>query len=251
VRWFFFLLVLSNLALAGWFYWHGETKEHDQALTERAPDRKRLQLLNELPLQSLKSIPLIESASKAPPSLPPSTSTDEATSPEPTTAPEASRPKDQAVSCVRVSHLAKTTDVEMLMHKLAQSNLTVLDSGEELTERQTYWVMIPPYKTANAARDAAALLAKARVRDFLVVRSGEFKNAISLGLFSQKEGADSRLQEIRTLKLDIRQPEILPRTSSVSSHWLIARAGSEAAQETLSKLISTEGLEALPLDCPP
>ncbi len=246
MRWFFSLLVLTNLALAGWLYWHDDTRPAEPVLSGNASVQGRLQLLGELPSSSLHPIPQIE-----PPPLSTSPAvTAEASSSEPSTATEKPAGIEQLASCVRVSSLARPADVEALQLKLTQANLTVLDSGEELTERQTYWVMIPPYKTANAARDAATLLAKAKVRDFLVIRSGDFKNGISLGLFSQKEGADSRLQEIMALKLNIRQPEVRQRSSSAHSYWLITRVSSDDMRNTLQQVITAEGLQSSTVECP-
>lgn len=250
MRWFFSLLVLTNLVLAGWLYWHDDTRPAGQVLSGNESGQGRLQLLGELPSSSLHPIPQIESTVETPPLSASSAVTAEAPTPEPSTAKEKPATKEQQDSCVRVSSLPRLADLESFQLRLAQSNLTVLDSGEEIIERQTYWVMIPPYKTVNAARDVAALLARAKVRDFLVIRSGDFKNGISLGLFSQKEGADSRLQEIMALKLNIRQPEVRQRTSSVHSHWLITRVSSDDMRNTLQQIITSEGLQASPMACP-
>jgi len=252
VRWLFLLLVISNLALAGWLYWRDDAPRPMTAIPSKIPGKVRLQLLSELPPNSLEPTPHFETAAEMPP---PSLTTDTASVEQPVISSTASLSGDssgqeQVGRCVRISSLAREDDLDALIPKLAAIKPVVIDSGEEFTERQTYWVMIPPYKTNSAARDAASKLAKAKVRDFLVIRSGEFKDGISLGLFSQKDGAESRLKEILALKLNIRSPEIRPRTSSARSHWLIVRTNSDDAQNVLQQQLSVEGMQGTPIDCP-
>lgn len=252
MRWFFSLLMLTNLVLAGWLFWQAKEPQLQHQPTKQDIVEGRLQLLSELPQQSLRlSPPVVNTSEEAPSTTPDTTSETGTPSSEASTVTEKVPTEGQVTTCLRISPLAKAADVDTLARKLVQSNLTVLDSGEGFTERQTYWVMIPPYKSAKAARDATAELAKAKVRDFLLVRSGEFENAISLGLFSQKEGAESRLREINALNLNIRKPEIRPRTSSVRSHWLTTRVRGGDELKTLQQQLVAEGMQSTTVECPP
>lgn len=247
MRGFFWLLVITNLSLAGWLYWRAETEQTTVESVVQNPANERLQLLSELPQGALRSIPHVASAPEVPPSAADVTPD---SAPGGPTAETGVPDKAQVSACMRISPLAKQTDVEALKKKLLQPKLSVLDSGEGFTERETYWVMIPPYKTAKDARDAATELAKAKVRDFVVVRSGEFENALSLGLFSQKEGAEQRLQELGGLKLNIRRPEIRNRTSSVRSYWLTIRVIGQDTLSALQQQLIAEGLQSTAVDCP-
>lgn len=249
MRWFFSLLLLTNLALAGWFFWQSEAPQPVLELPKDSTER-RLQLLSELPRQSLQPIRHEVNTPETPPPTNNAVPVAGTTSSEPFTVVEELPTEDHMVTCVRVSPIANAADAKILTRKFEQANLTVLDSGEGFTERQTYWVMIPPYTTEKAARDAAAQLAKAKVRDFLVVRSGEFEKGISLGLFSQKEGAENRLREINALKLHIGRPEMRLRTSSVRSHWLITQVKGDDALKALQIQLEAEGVLGTPVECP-
>lgn len=252
MRWFFSLLMLANLVLAGWLFWQDKVLQPQHEPAKQDIAEGRLQLLSEIPQQSLQPNSHVVNASEEPSSTATDTTSELGTpSSETSTVTEQTPTEGQVTTCVRISSLAKVADVEMLKRKLAQPNLTVLDSGEGFTERQTYWVMIAPHKSAKLAREAAAELAKAKVRDFLLVRSGEFENGISLGLFSQKEGAESRLREINALNLNIRKPEIRLRTSSVRSHWLTARVMGADALKTLQQQVVVEGMQSTTVECPP
>jgi hypothetical protein len=251
VRWFFYLLILTNLVLAGWLYWQTEAPQQREPMKQDLV-QGRLQLLSELPQQSLQPIPHVSTTPEAlSPATADTTSDRETPSSETAMVTEMIPAEGQVATCIRISPLAKAANVDTVTRKLVQANLTVLDSGEGFTERQTYWVMIAPYKSDKAAREAAAELARVKVRDFLLVRSGEFENGISLGLFSQKEGAESRLREINALKLNIRKPEIRLRTSSVRSHWLTTRVRGEDALKTLQNQLVAEGMQSTTVECPP
>lgn len=251
MRGFFFLLILTNLALAGWLYWQDRVREVPPLSEAQETNQGRLYLLNELPPESLQTIPqepatadmqkpdLDRASSKAP----------STTGPE--TVIEGPAPLVNTVTCMRIAPLPKQSDVEVLTRKLTQESLAVLNSGEGFTERETYWVMITPYKSEKEARNAAAQLAKAKVRDFLVIRTGEFVNGISLGLFSQKEGAENRLREIQSLNLKIRKPEIRPRTTSVRSHWLEVQLSGNEELKTLEHQLEPYGLQSMQVACPP
>ena len=61
-----------------------------------------------------------------------------------------------------------------------------------------YWVYMPPLATKQELDNRIAALKKLGVTEFFVVQeSGPNNRAISLGLFSTKEGAESRLEALR------------------------------------------------------
>lgn len=251
MRWFFFLLLLTNLALAGWLYWQDRIQQVQPVSVVQETNQGRLTLLNELPSESLEILPQESIKPVSPKSDIDTASSQAASSSEAATAVIGSVPGENTTTCVRIAPLPKDSDVELLARRLTQVNLTVLSSGEGFTERETYWVMVPPYKSEKEARNAAAQLAKAKVRDFLVIRTGEFINGISLGLFSQKDGAENRLREIMALKLNIRKPEIRPRTTSVRSHWLEVRVSGNEELKTLQRQLEPDGLQSVLVACPP
>jgi len=64
----------------------------------------------------------------------------------------------------------------------------------------SYWVYIPALASKQEADSKAAELNKLRVPEFFVVQeNGPYKWAISLGLFSSKEAAGTRLDALRTM----------------------------------------------------
>lgn len=247
MRWFFFLLLLSNLSLAGWIYWQFEVTPTlpDEPIASLKQDG-RLRLLSEMSPQERLPIRLDDMSTTETPAVPVAAISD--TLPSETIIEE--RPAVVALACLRITTSTKAPDFEEIAKKAGKLDLKRLSSGEEPVTRQSYWVYIPPYKTANAVRAASAQLAKAKVRDFLVVRSGEYKHGISLGLFSQQERAERRLQEILALKLSIRRPEIQPRSTTSRGYWMVVQLVSGEAPSVLQTRLEAEGYQVMPVDCP-
>lgn len=261
MRWIFILLALANIGLAAWFFWgHEPMPSADSSPVVLDSGERRLRLLRELPSSELV---VLDQSNAERPSLPaepppqltalvagePGTTGDEPT-PGGDTPPDAPAVA-QSVSCVRIANIDKKAVRDALATKLLAQELTVLERGEAFEERQTYWVYIPPLKSTAAAREVITTLTKLKQRDFMLVRVGEFENAISLGLFSQQEGAEKRLKEINALGLKTRPAEMRTRTTSFRSYWLLAKTQSEEEERQLNALIPPTISPLLPTDCPP
>ncbi len=59
-----------------------------------------------------------------------------------------------------------------------------------------FWVVIPPLESSEAAQDMITKLADAGITDVWHFRSGELNNAVSLGMFFQRENAEKLRREI-------------------------------------------------------
>ena len=86
--------------------------------------------------------------------------------------------------------------------KAAQA-LEPLSLGERLAQRRTeetagWWVFMPPQGSRQAAVRKAAELKKLGVTEYFIVQEeGEFRWALSLGIFRTEEGAQARLAALR------------------------------------------------------
>ena len=68
------------------------------------------------------------------------------------------------------------------------------------TERQipkSYWVYLPPLPSTDEARAMLRRLAADGLQDYVRIMRGPMRNAVSLGLYSQRESADRRLADLR------------------------------------------------------
>lgn len=86
----------------------------------------------------------------------------------------------------------------------AVTALAPLQLGERVIQiaqgvpRGPYWVYFPPLTSREEADNKAAELANLGVKDLAVIRpSGQWQNAISLGLYARLSVAEARLAELR------------------------------------------------------
>jgi len=81
---------------------------------------------------------------------------------------------------------------------LAQLELPAGQVERVVTDADGYWVHIPPLKTRAEADRKARELMDLGVTDFLVVQdAGQWRNAISLGIFRTDEAAQTFLAKLK------------------------------------------------------
>lgn len=206
MRGFFVLLLITNLLFVGWQIGFEPQSEEVPPYSGMALANDGLYLLSELdeakrPPQR-KFIPLEDKAIEAP---------------EPKIeliAPEAPAETADLVASSGTTHCYQSTPLVTLKEAKALQetllNLGIQDSRRETiqTHKVNYWVMLKPYKSLDKANEAADMLKKQRIKDFFIVRSGRYENAVSLGVFSTKERAEKRYKQIAGLKLQLRKPVI-------------------------------------------
>ena len=112
------------------------------------------------------------------------------------------------VGCFLIGAIDEYSALEQLQRLLQANGATVIDKGEKQAKKTNYWVILPPYSNRAKADEAAAILGRKRVKDFFIVRSGEYQNAISLGVFSTRDRAERRYKQIVDLKGRLRRPRI-------------------------------------------
>ncbi len=69
-------------------------------------------------------------------------------------------------------------------------------SAEDKSE-SSYWVFLPPLATRKDAQAKVKELANLGFKEHFITQEGGRDNAISLGVFAQRENADSLLQELK------------------------------------------------------
>ncbi|MBE0511234.1 MAG: SPOR domain-containing protein [Chromatiales bacterium] len=212
MRGFFILLILSNILFFSWVLYIGERDE--PAIPSVDMPGNRLVVLSEIPTDERP--PLRQGqVERAAPSTPARILEE---------SPLAGIP---SMRCVTVTNIANTADRDSLLIRLRELSASQIEIGEEGGTRSNYWVLLPAFRSRGEADAMANRLTGLQVRDFFVVRSGEHENAISLGVFSSMERAQSRQTQINTLKLSGVKPEIEIMQLPTRSHWLRYRIGAE------------------------
>ena len=171
MRLFIFLLILANLLFFAW--------THDYLGVSRDSDAYRISQ------QLLADQIRIVSNDQPPP---------EVSRPEKAPKPVERPPSDVCVALDEMPLAAVESLEALLMEKLPAFKMT----RTTVPGNSSYWVNIPPLKNKREADNKAAELRKFGIKEFFVVQeSGPNNLAISLGLFSTQEAAESALETLR------------------------------------------------------
>jgi hypothetical protein len=115
--------------------------------------------------------------------------------------------------------------------------------GAKLTQRRTeetagWWVFIPPQGGRQNALKKAAELKAFGVEDYFVVaEEGEFRWALSLGVFRNEDAAQARLLTLRSL--GVRSAQVGPRETVVPKVWLQVKGIDPLTENRLKEITRT------------
>lgn len=220
MRVFVFLLILANLVFLAW------TQGYLGAPAN--PDSLRVQQ------QLLADQVKVVSRSSPPEVSVPAGKSDAA---------ETARAADACLALGEVS-IAQIARIEgMLAEKLPafKAERTAVSGGS------SYWVNIPPLTNKKEADAKTAELKKLNVSDFFVVQEeGPNNRAISLGLFSTKTAAASRLDALS--RKGVRSARITERIAKPALATVEIR-GPDAQTEALRQSLAEILPEGKPADC--
>ena len=124
--------------------------------------------------------------------------------------------------------------------KRAQALLASMDLGTRLSTRKaseamTFMVYMPSQGNLAAANSKSAELKKLGVTDFFVMQEeGQFKFAISLGVFKSEEGAKNHLATLNTK--GVKTARIVTRGATVDKAWFQVRDVEAALYGRLDEL---------------
>jgi len=114
-------------------------------------------------------------------------------------------PVEEAQICGTVGPLEEETDANALLVALTEREMDAVLRKETVEKAAGFWVIIPPYDTQQEARAEESRLASKGVTDYRRFYRGEFKNGISLGIYSFS-------------------PVLVPRTRRITEFWLDFKA---------------------------
>jgi len=95
-----------------------------------------------------------------------------------------------------------------------------LQQGTLKHARVSYWVTIPPQTDQAAAIAAKISLRKAKISDVFILKSGERKHALSLGLFSSEDAAIRRVRQVNQLDSGLGKAGVESITLYVDRPWI-------------------------------
>lgn len=103
------------------------------------------------------------------------------------------------------------------------SQLKIVDSNQiQEISNNRWWIYIPPFASRQDAEKRAKELLQNTITEYFIIKDGEFKNAISLGIFSQEKTATDflkglRLRNVNEAKMLIRENKKLIKNVEISN----------------------------------
>jgi hypothetical protein len=122
-----------------------------------------------------------------------------------------------AMVCAKLGPLADD-QVETLAGSLPEGVRVLDDVSETYRKVDGYYVMIPPLPNLAEGRLMLQRLKDAGITDTWLFRSGENRNAISLGLFTRKSGAERHAADIAGKGFS---PEVRERNREFEGRFLV------------------------------
>ncbi|HAI70681.1 MAG TPA: hypothetical protein DCM38_14745 [Gammaproteobacteria bacterium] len=99
-----------------------------------------------------------------------------------------------------------------------QNNVTVDVQSRKTQVLESTWVYLPPFESRQAADRTQQHLLEVGINDCYVVKKGQFKNAISLGLYSRHFNVKPRLKELSAK--GYKNVKTQKRYKSQTKYWL-------------------------------
>lgn len=188
-------LIVVNLLLAGWLY----TRPAGPDIPGAAP-------LAASPLVLLAELPDA-----------PTTATEAPLETLPSAEPESVVTVDTDAACQALGPFGDRDAALAAAARLTALGLPARPRAVDASERLGFWVHTPPAPSREAAAAVVEQLRLAGVRDFYVVVDGDTQNAVSLGVFRQREGAEQQAGRLRAMGFEV---EIGERRRESTAWWL-------------------------------
>jgi hypothetical protein len=139
--------------------------------------------------------------------------------------------------CHALGAFASRDGAQSVAARLASIGLAATLRREIVQRQGSFWVMVPPMGSREAARDMEQRLRNAGFEDIWRVVDGDMQNAISLGLYSREAGAKRRLAQARGQDIPA---EIRSRQSEAEEFWLDFPADREVDTDALERRLARD-----------
>ena len=175
------ILILANFGFLAWHRWYSAPET--AALTPAPPlTGKPLQLASELSPAERKALGAAAPA---------------AATAAPVAAATAGTAAASAFACTSYGPFPSDDALQQAIGRLKPLGIEATSHLVAGKAKRGYWVYLPPFASKREADGAAALLKRRGVKDIYVVTDEANRNAISLGVFSERRYAQDRQREMR------------------------------------------------------
>jgi hypothetical protein len=240
MKWFAILLLVGNVALAGWQF-NEHVRENAIAaagtppLPPRTPSLRLISELAELPERRADATGVNAGADDD--SEPVVQAVDLST--------ELNSFGNPSDNCISVGPITDEVQLNKFRIWLRLRATVVHTRVETVRQRRFFWVYLEPASNEEAKKNLSDLERRG-VTDYMLIRRGGLKNAISLGLFRSQDSVNRRLAEMNRQGY---KPVVVPKFKTTENYWLRATMaeGFEDTSIIPPDLIGDATLE--PIDC--
>jgi hypothetical protein len=109
--------------------------------------------------------------------------------------------KSVEAACFTFGPFAESGLADRAVEAASALGVTVDRRQESQRTPKGYWVYLPPSSSYQAAKRKVTEMKKKGLKDLFIMGKGSQKNAISLGLFKNKEAAEDRFTQVKQLGL--------------------------------------------------
>jgi hypothetical protein len=201
-----FLLLLSNLVVAGFSILSYRQEQAEQAFKKSDPqgfNNGSIVLLSEYRQQNGELNPQANQSS--------------------------------SVSCTRIVGDWDSSKVESLMSQLEKEAVKHLHQGSVKYAKVSYWLTIPPLADQVKAVAAKMELQRQKVTDVFILKSGERRYGLSLGIFTLEDTAIKRALAVNQLDTGLEDARVESITLYVDRPWIEFQS-----EQSINELIMAE-----------
>lgn len=135
-----------------------------------------------------------------------------------------------------------------IWRRLSSQQVTVREREEEQKMGERYWVYLAARPSTKETQAQLQALKSKGVEDYYMIRTGDMKNAISLGLFNTQLSVSRRLQELNKKGYN---PIVIPQHKTSLVYWLDAQIDQPLQAVEIDKIIPNlpEGINVIDREC--
>ena len=206
------ILILANIGFLAWHRWYSAPET--AALTPAPPlTGKPLELASELSPAERKAL-------AAAPSVPDFLPAAGTAAPVAAATAGTAAAATAALACASYGPFPSDDALQQGIARLKPLGITATSHLVAGKAKLGYWVYLPPFASRREADGAVALLKRRGVKDIYVVTDEANRNAISLGVFSERRYAEDRQKQLRKMGYHAILAE---RFRDEPRYWLDAR----------------------------
>lgn len=142
-------------------------------------------------------------------------------------------PEALPLACASIGAFASAEEADKARQRIEGPGTQIHRRTEQEVFAKSYWVYLDNQGSEELARTRLAELAAKGVKDFLLNRTGDPKNAISLGLYHTPSSVQAR---VSTLERQGIHPAVQERDRTREVYWLDVAARQEVLDRTKAAL---------------